>query len=368
MKPKPAPLNKSASWEMNCSPIGPRNPSRMPGSRPKRKTLSSSTTEKKLLTWHSTYGDISIAEQPLRDGRRGSQERPFCERAAIQHRGYSRPLQRALVDFGADDSFLAATKKVREHYGVELPISGARQHTLTHAKAIGAVEHQPVKPAAIVLTGMDGSMIRIVEPGQYSDKRKGKQLSFKQANLCCARAKDAADAVYGATMASVKMAGLVWQEVAKGAGLVERTYTHAVADGAEAIVDAFEEQFGTDKQKAKFTLDFYHVSEHLGQAAEVMAPGQTQDWLHQQQGRLLENQVEEVLKTLEPKLEGGSGPRSAPVHGKAQTEHGLRGGQGGWSAHWVWGCGKRTQPRDSGATKDSGRFVEVAQCRANAST
>src|SRR5260370_13401742 len=99
------------------------------------------------------------------------------------------------------------------------------------------------------------------------------------------------------------MAGLVWQEVGKGAGLGERTYTHAVADGAEAIVDAFEEQFGTDKQKAKFTLDFYHVSEHLGQAAEVMAPGQTKDWLHQQQGRLLQNQVEEVLKTLEPQFE-----------------------------------------------------------------
>src|SRR5207244_3366939 len=89
---------------------------------------------------------------------------------------------------------------------------------------------------------------------------------------------------------------------------------HAVADGVEAIVDAFEEQFGTDKQKAKFTLDFYHVSEHLGQAAEVMAPSQTQAWLHQQQGRLLENQVEEVLKTLEPKLEPKE-QKEAPVRG-----------------------------------------------------
>ncbi len=286
----------------------------MPGSRRTRKTPTSLTTEKKALSWHTIYGDISIVEQPLRKGRRGSQARAFCERAAIQHRGYSLPLQRALADFGADNSFLAATKKVQEHYGVELPLSGARQHTLTHAKAIGAVEHQPAQTAAVVLTGMDGSMIRIVEPGQQEDKRKGKQLSFKQANLCCARAKGAADAVYGATMASVKTAGLVWQEVAKGAGWVERTFTHAVADGAEPIFNAFEEQFGTDKTKAKFTLDFYHVSEHLGQAAEVMAPGQTKDWLHQQQGRLLENQVEEVLKTLEPQLEPEE-QKEAPVRG-----------------------------------------------------
>jgi hypothetical protein len=218
------------------------------------------------------------------------------------------------VDFGADDSFLAATKKVREHYGVELPASAVREHTLTHAKASGAVEHQPAQPAATVLTGMDGSMIGIVEPGEHSDKRKGKQLSWKQATLCCARAKDAAECVYGATMASVKMAGSIWREVAEGAGLSEATYTHAVADGAEAIVETFEEQFGTQQQKAKFTLDFYHVSEHLAEAAEVIAPGQTKEWLHQQQGLLLENQVEQVLKTLEPKLEPKE-QKEAPLRG-----------------------------------------------------
>ncbi len=223
-------------------------------------------------------------------------------------------MQRALSDFGADDSFLAATKKVQEHYGVELPISGARQHTLTHAKAIGALKHQPAQPAAMVLTSMDGSMVRIVEPGQQEDKRKGKQLSFKQANLCCARAKDAADAVYGATMASVKMAGWVWQEVARAAGWVERSFTHGVADGAEPVFNAFEEQFGTDKTKAKFTLDFYHVSEYLGKAAQVIAPDQTKGWLRQQQGRLLQNRVEEVLKMLEPKLEPEE-QKEVPIRG-----------------------------------------------------
>jgi len=69
--------------------------------------------------------------------------RPFCERAQISSREYSLPLQRALVDFGADDSFLEATKKVREHYGVEVPLEAARRHTLAHAKAIGAVTHNP---------------------------------------------------------------------------------------------------------------------------------------------------------------------------------------------------------------------------------
>jgi hypothetical protein len=212
------------------------------------------------------------------------------------------PLQRALVDFGSDESFLDATKKVREHYGVEVPLSAARQHTLAHAKGIGALEHEPAPGAKVVITGMDGSRIPIVESGTSEDKRKDKTLSWKQANLCCARSKDAVECVYGATMASVKMAGLIWRTVAVGAGLVSTSSLHAVADGADAIFNTFTEQFALEG-KAKFTVDFYHVSEHLSEAGESIAPAQKKKWLHQQKGLLLENKVGEVLKTLEANFE-----------------------------------------------------------------
>ena len=33
---------------------------------------------KKLLTWRSTYGEVSALEQRLRQGRRGGQVRPSC--------------------------------------------------------------------------------------------------------------------------------------------------------------------------------------------------------------------------------------------------------------------------------------------------
>ena len=38
---------------------------------------------KKLLTWRSTYGEVSVLEQRLRQGRRGGQVRPFCRQAQI---------------------------------------------------------------------------------------------------------------------------------------------------------------------------------------------------------------------------------------------------------------------------------------------
>ncbi len=220
------------------------------------------------------------------------------------------------MDFGADDSFLEATKKAREHYGVEVPVEAARRHTLAHAKAIGAVKHPPAPAAEMVLSGLDGSMVPIVESGTGEDKRKGKTLLWKQANLCCARAKDTVDCVYGATMASVKMAGVLWREVAVQAGLVSTSSLHAVADGADVIFHTFGEQFSL-WDKAKFTVDYYHVNEHLSQAAELIAPSTKKEWLHQQHGRLLENKVSEILQILEKDFEPAD-QEKAPVRGVHQ--------------------------------------------------
>jgi hypothetical protein len=231
------------------------------------------------------------------------QVRPFCQRAQVTPRGYSLPLQRALADFGADHSFLAATKKMREHYGVEVPLAATRQHTLAHAKAISTVQPKPGPAAKILITGLDGSMVPIVQSGAGADKRKGKTLLWKQANLCCARDKDEVDCVYGATMASVKMAGLTWKAVAMAAGLVPTSLVHAVADGADPIFEAYSEQFAGREERAKFTVDYYHVDEHLSEAAESIAPQKKQEWLHQQHGLLLTNQAGEILKTLEAHFE-----------------------------------------------------------------
>ena len=242
-------------------------------------------------------------EQCLRLGRRGPQVRPFCEQARVRPRAYSLPLQRALVDFGADDSFLEAVKKVREHYGVEVPLAAARQHTLAHARAMGALRHAAAPAAKVVVTSMDGSMVPIVESGSGGDRRKGKTLLWKQANLCCARSADVVDCLYGATMASVKMAGLVWLEVATAAGLRPASTVHAVADGADPIFNTFLEQFAPWGQRAKFTVDYYHVDEHLGQAAEVIAPARKKAWLHRQHGHLLKNRSGEILRTLQKHFE-----------------------------------------------------------------
>ena len=62
--------------------------------------------------------------------------RPFVQNLQVYCRYYSRPLQRALTDFGADISFGQAVEKMKEHYGIEVSPCVIRKITEKHANKI----------------------------------------------------------------------------------------------------------------------------------------------------------------------------------------------------------------------------------------
>lgn len=245
---------------------------------------------------------MAVEEAPWRLGRRGRLLRPFCERAGITSRGRSRRLQRALVDFGAEESFARAAQRVQEHYGLNVAAEAVRQQTLRHGAHISALSVVPPKSAArTLITQLDGSLIPIVmPPTQGEDRRRGKELLWREARLCLARPQDSATPCYGATLGTVALAGALWRDTAQAAGLGERTRVHGVGDGAPWILTQFQEQFGG---QGEYLLDFYHVSEYLAAAAAVIAPKHPERWRRRQQGRLLENKVAAVLRALTPHLE-----------------------------------------------------------------
>jgi len=254
---------------------------------------------------------VEVEEQLLRLGRRGSILRPFCESRGVQHRGYSRRLQRVMTDFGADASFAAAAGKVWEHYRIEVPVSAVREHALRHGRCMASLAEQVVEnPAKCLVTEMDGSMIPVMEPGTGPDHRKAKRLFWREVRLCCARGSDREQTYYGATLGSAEVAGWLWEQTARMAGLTERTQVHGVGDGAPWIVEKFRDYFG---DRGKYLIDFYHVSEYLGAAAlQVARPGKEREWRRRQQARLLENKVFQVLRSLESHLEP-VGMDEAPV-------------------------------------------------------
>src|SRR5487761_2482902 len=130
--------------------------------------------------------------------------RPFVLGAKVSPRGCSRPLQRAITDFAADDPFARVALKLREHYSFEIGESTVQRIALGHARAIfesgdPALEfpEEPGRHKQIVAQ-IDGGMIPVVEPdADQKDKRKEKKLSWKEAKISLAHAKGSRTPVYG---------------------------------------------------------------------------------------------------------------------------------------------------------------------------
>lgn len=90
------------------------------------------------MSWHTSIGNIELKKQIfLHKKKRGIKKRavdPFVEKTGIINRSYSKRCQRLTTDFEIEESFQKATERMKEHHGVEIPISIARRITQHHAK------------------------------------------------------------------------------------------------------------------------------------------------------------------------------------------------------------------------------------------
>jgi hypothetical protein len=251
------------------------------------------------------FGIIEIVEQTYRC--RGKQVRPFCESAGVKCRGYSMKVQRESVDFAADQSYEKSGRKMREHYGIEVPISAIKEMTERHGAAMAeardlAMESKlPKGGASTVIGEMDGSMVPIVtiKPMENAespqDGRKRRALSWQEARLCLGRDLDKVDGHYAATMESVEEATDLLVDCLIKAGAGRSTKLHLMGDGAQWIANR---TMGRFEGQATFLLDFYHLSEYISDAADVIAPEHKQTWFRQQQERAKENQIDKVIDEL----------------------------------------------------------------------
>lgn len=93
-----------------------------------------------------------------------------------------------MADFGADHPFAPAAAKLKEHYGIDVPVSTGQRTMAYHAQCIyeqeAAREIAPGTSAECFIGEIDGSMVPVVESSATStDRRKGKMLVWKEARL-----------------------------------------------------------------------------------------------------------------------------------------------------------------------------------------
>ena len=248
--------------------------------------------------------------------------RPFSASAEVVCRACSVALQRAITDVGADDPFAGAAAKLREHDGIEVPVSTVRAVTEHHGAAMRARQLQgspwPTAPGVDVLIAeLDGSMVPLVEtagPGDDAvprDRRKTRALRWTEARLWLAQAPGSVTPRVGATMGSVDEAGDQLWECALAAGFGDQTQVHGLGDGAPWIIDQIDRTLG---MHATYLIDFYHLCDYLAAAADVVAGPGTTAWMERQKIALKENRWPEGLDTLRPSLEPEAVPDAdAPV-------------------------------------------------------
>ena len=236
--------------------------------------------------------------------------RPFVLGANVSHRGCSRPLQRAIVDFAADTPFAQVQLKLREHYGTEIGESTIQRTALGHARAIFEVSRSevefPKEPGRYkqIVAQIDGGMIPVMTPdaGQ-KDRRKGKTLSWREAKISLAHAKGSRTPVYGGGIeGGVEAAGQRLFECAVRAGFGTDSRVHAVGDGAPWILGQIEERFG---EQGSYLIDFYHVCEYLSAAAKTITPDAAagKAWMEAQKDALKTGRAGAVLNALLPHCE-----------------------------------------------------------------
>jgi hypothetical protein len=234
----------------------------------------------------------------------GRIERAFCRQRAICVRGTSAPLQRAIVDFGADEAFAQAAKKLREHYDIEVAVSRVREVCLQHARrvdstrAVSSCGLAAQGPAAIV-TEADGTMIPVVDVHeQATDRRRSRKVRYQEMRLMAAQCQGEVRTHYQAGFVDPEQAGARWSQVVRQAGWSSQSFIHGVGDGAEWISEQFRQHFGAH---GRYTLDLFHVCDYLAAAAPDAANSAA--FVINQREALKANRHGEVIAELATRLE-----------------------------------------------------------------
>lgn len=224
--------------------------------------------------------------------------RPFLKMAQVHNRGCSQKLQRAVCDFAADSSFDQASKKLKEHYGVELCTETIRQITENHAKRAQEFNRDQTEKgevAAQLIAESDGSMVPVIEIREGTgDCRKRKELSWKEYRLTALQKAGKVDWLYTVAYGSVDAVGDGLTILAKRAGFNETTKVHGLGDGAIWVREQMERVFGCQME---FTIDFFHLCDYLSAAADIFCEKKT-EWMRDAKTALKKGQIKIILGEL----------------------------------------------------------------------
>jgi len=249
----------------------------------------------------------------------GCGAKPLVE-MGITHQGRSVAVERALSDFGIEESFGQAAKRFKEHYGYEIDPSTIRR--VTHEKARQAQSFVEEKlrdagdhygdvhyaaPAEQVLVELDGCEIRTAQlqpiegctetTAVRGNPKKEKLIEWREVRIGLARPMDSVSKLYVGQMEKypVVVEDLFCASVLQGMTPTSRVV--AVADGGNGLREELESQF----HNLQFILDKTHLKDHLYETAEELGISREQrpNWVIPKLEAISDGKAAEIKAELE---------------------------------------------------------------------
>ena len=226
------------------------------------------------------YGRLLISS-PYLQRSKGDTERPVRQ-LGLTHRTKTPALQRALTDFGIEDSFGVASSRFEEHYGWTIHRTSLLRvvHKVAH-KALPFIEEKlseepTVKPAACLLVEMDGcelptGTLGSPHPVERTPVRKlprrKRPMEYRDVRLAFVRdLYDDSNKTFVGGMSPFSEVVDQLHSAACQRGLTHQTVVATVLDGGNGLREAIEDRFG----ECIVVLDRPHMSQHLHDVAKHM--------------------------------------------------------------------------------------------------
>ena len=150
-----------------------------------------------------------------------------------------------------------------------------------------AIEHKPLKGDGKEHVGSDGTMVNIREEGWKEVKVGGYYKTDKEGEKVQVR--------YVGTTESREEIGRQLYELTGRPGLEQTEQLGFIGDGAEWLDEIREEHF----VKSTRILDYYHVSEYVGNLGKVFyGEGKGKEWIEEKLEQIKAGAVKDVEKSL----------------------------------------------------------------------
>jgi len=241
---------------------------------------------KPIICFNTILGRIELESPYLWDKGKGI--RPLSDEMKITHNGRSEAVNRAMSDFGSEESFENAARRFQEHYKYDCPCSTVLRVTEQAAEEASEYVENKLSEAGNsygdipeagrssekILVELDGCELRTAVLRQpekaehftpvHNNPEKEKIINWREVRIGLTRPLEAVSKIYIGKMGSYPEAVRQLFDASVLIGMTPETQVTGIGDGGIGLKEELENQF----PNIRFILDKTHLKDHLYDTAE----------------------------------------------------------------------------------------------------